>query len=559
MEFLRRSLLFLLICSFYSFSDCRAWASAYNGQPKLVVVIVIDQLRGDYLERGRDNFGQGGLRLFTDKGAWFTNCNYEYANTRTAPGHATLFTGAYSNGHGIYSNEMWSEARQRIVTSVEDDNYTLIGLPGDRAGMSPRNLLASTVSDELRLATDGKSRVFGIGLKDRSAVLPMGFSGIAYWIDRSEGTWVTSSYYMKELPGWVQTFNRSGAAGKYWGRKWMLGDKTLRETTKPAIVTEKEGFYEIVGGTPYGNDYEFEFARALIENEKLGQGPTTDLLVISLPSLDILSHKVGPNSEESVAMVQEFDRQLAGFHDYLARQIGLGNIWLALGSDHGVSPAPSYVGDLHIRGGYLGQSQLRITLNQQLRARLERPKTATGANGNRRQTASGQQGATPASEGTNYVPKVDWPLVLLNAQAFTDAKVSEADAERMVADFFKPYARGSYTRTQIAANQVPPTMMGRRYLNSLSPNAGWFVYMVSPPFFVGGSGGTDHSSPYSYDTHVPLAFYGLPFQAGVYRGACEPTDLAVTLANLLGINSPTAAVGRVLTEALKPASAEAGQ
>jgi hypothetical protein len=154
---------------------------------------------------------------------------------------------------------------------------------------------------------------------------------------------------------------------------------------------------------------------------------------------------------------------------------------------------------------------------------------------------------------------MDWPFVILNAKAFTDADVSEADAERMVAEFFKPYSRGYYSRTQLAANQVPPTAVGKRYIQSLSPNAGWFVYMVSPPFFVGGSSGTDHAMPYSYDTHVPLAFYGLPFQPGVYRGACEPTDMAVTLSNLLGTNSPSAAQGRVLTEALKPATVEAGR
>jgi predicted AlkP superfamily pyrophosphatase or phosphodiesterase len=556
---LRSSYLFLLVVFIFCLTNFSARASVYNGQPKLVVVIVIDQFRGDYLDRGHDGFGQGGFRLFTDKGAWFTNCNYEYANPRTAPGHATLFTGAYTNGHGINNNEWWSDSLQRLVTSVEDDSYTIVGVPGDLKGTSPHNLMSSTVTDELRLATDGKSRVFGIGLKDRSSVLPMGFSGIAYWIDRSEGNWVSSSYYMKELPEWVRSFNQSGAAEKYWGRKWMLADKTLRVTTRPPTVTDREGFFEIVGGTPYSNDYEFEFARALIENEKLGQGPATDLLVISLPSLDILSHKVGPNSDESVAMVQELDRQLAAFYDYLARRMGLGNLWLVLCSDHGVSPAPSYVGDLHIRGAYLGQSELRNTLNQQLRTRLEHPKTETGTNGTQRRSVSGKQGTTPAGEGTNYVPKVDWPVVFLNAKAFTDAKVNEADAERMVADFFKPYARGYYTRAQLAANQVPPTPIGRRYLNSLSPTAGWFVYMISPPFFVGGSSGTDHAMPYSYDIHVPLAFYGLPFQPGVYRGACEPTDMAVTLSNLLGINSPSAAQGRVLTEALKPSSTQAAQ
>src|ERR1051325_9093019 len=193
-------------------------ASAYNARPKLIVVIVIDQFRGDYLERYRDQFGEGGFRLFLDHGAYFSNCFYNYANTRTGPGHATLFTGAYSNGHGIADNEWWDPQKKKMVTSVEDDSTKLVGPDGDHAGASPHNLLADTLGDELRLATQGKSRVFGVSLKDRSAILPAGFSGdAAYWIDQQSGAWVTSTYYRNELPHWVQDFNTNRPA-KYWDR-----------------------------------------------------------------------------------------------------------------------------------------------------------------------------------------------------------------------------------------------------------------------------------------------------------------------------------------------------
>lgn len=536
----------LLLCSLFFIAN-QGWGSAYNAQPKLVVVIVIDQFRGDYLDRGHDGFGPGGFRLFTDKGAWFSNCNYDYANTRTAPGHATLFTGAYSNGHGIFNNEFWNESVQRMVTSVEDDNFHTLGMTTPQTGASPHNLLSDTIGDELRLATDGKARVFAISLKDRSAVLPAGFSGTAYWIDKITGAWVTSDYYMKSLPDWVKGYNRGGSSDKYWNREWKLGDKVLRETRKPATLTDKENFYDIVGATPFANDHQLEFARELIVQEKLGQGSATDLLVISLSAPDILGHKVGPNSEESRAMVQALDSQLAGFFDYLGKQVGLGSVWLALSADHGIANAPSYVTDLHVPGGYLGREQLRDTLNAQLRKRFEKP-------------IAGVKETFANKTETVYVAKIDWPLVMLNSKAFGNAKVNEADAERIVAEFFRPYARSYYTRSQIAANDLPPNDVGRKYANSFSPKSGWFVYMVSPPFFVGGTGGTDHAMPYSYDTHVPLAFYGLPFQQGVYRGACQPTDMAVTLSNLLGINSPSAAVGRVLVEALtKPATVEAKQ
>ena len=167
-----------------------------TAHPKLVVVIVIDQFRGDYLERYHDQFGDSGFRLLLDHGAYFPNCNYNYANTRTAPGHSTFFTGAYSNGHGIADNEWWDPKKKRMVTSVEDDDTKLVGVSGNKTGASPHNLLADTIGDELKLATQGKARVFGVSLKDRAAVLPAGFAGdAAYWIDAQTGAWVTSTYY----------------------------------------------------------------------------------------------------------------------------------------------------------------------------------------------------------------------------------------------------------------------------------------------------------------------------------------------------------------------------
>src|ERR1700722_4165534 len=197
------------------------FASAYNGHPKLVVVIVIDQFRGDYLERYRDQFGEGGFRLLLDHGANFTDCNYDYANTRTAPGHATLFTGAYSNSHGIAANEWWDPQKKRMVTSVEDDTTKLVGVTDDKAGASPHNLLADTLGDALKLATQGHSRVFSLSLKDRAAVLPGGFAAdAAYWIEPKNGAWVTSTYYRGDLPKWAQDFNSANRAAKYWDRDW---------------------------------------------------------------------------------------------------------------------------------------------------------------------------------------------------------------------------------------------------------------------------------------------------------------------------------------------------
>ena len=209
-------------------------ASAYNAHPKLVVIIVIDQFRGDYLERYHDQFVEGGFRVFLDRGAYFADCDYDYANTRTAPGHATLFTGSYTSGHGIVSNEWWDPQKKKRVTSVEDDATKLVGIEGTAVGASPHNLLSDTLGDELKLATGGKARVFAISLKDRAAILPGGFAADgAYWIDPKSGSWITSTFYRTDLPEWTRKFNDSHRAEKFWNREWKDASGDALGSTAP--------------------------------------------------------------------------------------------------------------------------------------------------------------------------------------------------------------------------------------------------------------------------------------------------------------------------------------
>ena len=518
-----------------------SFASAYNGHPKLVVVIVIDQFRGDYLERYRDEFGDSGFRLLLDHGAYFANCNFNYANTRTAPGHSTLFTGAYSNGHGIAANEWWDPGKKRMVTSVEDDGTKLVGAapPGaekDKAGASPHNLLADTLGDEMKLATQGQSRVFAVSLKDRSAVLPGGFAADgAYWIEPKTGAWITSTYYRNDLPKWVQDFNSTRPA-KYWDRDWkdsqgnLLGSTTHRAGKKGGDA----GFYEVIGSTAFGNEYELEFARELIVYENVGRGPATDLLAISLSPNDILGHQAGPDSPAMRQMALDLDRQLAGFFDFLGHQIGLADVWIALSADHGVSAMPEVAKKLRIPAANLDAAKVETQINAALTAKFSPGHAAA------------------------YV-KFDYPLAWLDQDAFAAAHLKEPEAERAVGEAMKQAGlRDYYTKSQLAAGQVPDTALGRKYLNSYSPEGGWYVMGVPVIYTVGPGSGTDHVSPYNYDTHVPLAIYGLPFQAGTYRTSVETVDLVPTLASLLGINAPTHSIGRVLTEALAPPHHAAG-
>lgn len=510
-----------------------ATASAYDANPKLVVVIIIDQFRGDYLERIHSELGPGGFRLFTDKGAYFVNCAYDYANTETAPGHATLFTGSYSNGHGIFANEVWDEKTNRWVTAVSDDNTHVVGVQGSGPSASPHNLLTDTIGDELKLATQGRAHVYTISLKDRASVLPAGFSADgAFWIDQASGAWITSSFYMKELPKWAQDFNAAGNADKLWGQDWKdSSGNVLQHTTRAPGAT----FYNVIGGTALANEYELDFARALITGTNLGSGPDTDLLIVSLSANDILGHRVGPDSPQLHAEWLDLDRQLADFFSFLGKRYGLANVWLALSADHGVAPIPELVHEKdRLNAGRVDTKSLIAKLNAAVSARLHHDNAEFVHTGD-----------------------FDYSHLFLARELFANSNYSEAESEHIVGEeALKLGYAAYYTKSQLRDGTVPRDQTGLRFLHSYTPENGWWVLAEEPPFMLPGKSGTSHGSPYYYDRHVPLAFYGLPFDPGVYRDHCEPVDMVPTLSSLLGINAPAKASGHVLTEALHKRSAQ---
>ena len=508
-------------------------ASAYDSDPKLVVVIIIDQFRGDYLERIHSQLGQGGFRLFTDKGADFVNCAYQYVNTETAPGHATLFTGSYTNGHGIFSNAVWDEKTNRWITAVSDDNTRVVGVPGEAPSASPHNLLTDTIGDELKMATQNRAHVYTISLKDRASVLPAGFSADgAFWIDPASGSWISSTFYLKQLPKWAQDFNAAGNADKLWNQDWKdaSGNVLLHTTRTPGA-----GFYNVIGGTAFANQYELDFARALINGTNLGSGPVTDLLVISLSANDILGHRVGPDSPQLHALWLDLDRQLADFFSFLGQRYGLANVWLALSADHGVAPVAEQVRDTdRLKAGRVDVPALVAKLNVAVSRRLHH-----------------------ADAEFVHADNYDSAHLFLARELFANSNFSEAEAEHIVGEeALKLGYSAYYTKSQLRDGNVPADQAGRRFQHSYSAEDGWWVLAEEPPFQLPGKSGTSHGSPYFYDRHVPLAFFGLPFEPGVYRGACEPVDMVPTLASLLGINAPAKASGRVLTEALRKRSAQ---
>ena len=539
---MRRFVAALLCLSFPLSFAPPARADAYHAKPKLMVILVLDQFRGDYLERYRDDFKTAnGFNLFLKRGAYFPGCYYDYANTMTAPGHSTIATGAYTDGHGISLNEWWDLKRSTThpVSSVEDERYALVGVPGStEPGASPRNELASTLGDEVVLATRGQSKLFGISLKDRAAILTSGHaSNGAFWLDHATGLFVTSTYWEAQLPPWAQAFNTSGRA-----------DRAMREAgARPGR------FYEDVGKSPASVSYLLDFAKALITGEQMGRHNVTDVLTISISSTDILGHQVGPDAPEQRAMIDAIDVDLNGFFTWLDTHVdgGMGNVWVSLTGDHGIAPVAAVAEKLGMPAATFNVKKLSAALNERLNARFS------------------------PDNRTNYLLSSELPYLTLDPRPFQERKVTEAAAEDAVAEMLpealestlplepegvsqtrlppRPILRHSYTRVRMAAGQLPATEEGRLILHSYSPNGGWYV-MVAPGMYElpGGSKGTNHFSPYSYDRHVPLAFYGSAFVPGMYRDPAAPVDIAATFASLLGVNQPSACVGHVLTEAIRP-------
>jgi hypothetical protein len=516
-----------------------SFASAYNAQPKLVVIVVVDQLRGDLLERYHDDFADGGFRLLMDHGAWFTSCYYNYAATKTAPGHSTIGTGTYALGHGILANEWWNPRERRIVTSVEDEGTRPLGLPaaaeGEKWSSSPHNLQTDTIGDELKLATGGRAKVYGIALKDRAAILPVGFAAdAAFFLDPQSGAFVTSSYYMPQAPEWLVKFNASGTRESYLNREVKDAAGNVLRSTAPAKNDKGKdaSFYDLVGPTPWGNDYTVDIAKQIIDNEQLGTGAVTDLISISFSSPDILGHKVGPDSPEDKAMLLALDRTLAGFFQYLDAKVGKGNWAVALSADHGIAPMADYAGKLRLPAFNFSGSDLQNQLNYMLKLRY--------------------------GKEANYVVYIDYPTLHLDSEAFEAVNVNEADGEKTVGEMLLKLSFRSYaTKTQMAAGEVANSAFRQQVLNTYSPLAGWYVTGLMPPFQIGSPSGTTHGVPYSYDAHVPLAFYGTAFRAGIYRESVEPIDLAVTLSSVLRINKPASAMGRALHEAFSDNPADA--
>ena len=491
--------------------------AAAGPSPRLVVVLVIDQFRSDFLDLYRGEFGDGGFARVMREGAVFRECFYTYAITETGPGHATIATGTTPDRHGISGNEWYSPALSKTVYAVFDEDSTVIGGTPGQIPVSPRNLNGTTLSDEMRLATGGKSRVFGVSLKDRASILSTGHGGnAAYWFDGGGSGFVTSAYYRSLLPDWVLAFNKSHALQ-------LPADPAGR---KAAVARFRE--------SGASNRLVVDFALAMMEQEKIGRGEATDFLFIGFSANDYAGHTYGPYSEEVRKITRETDAALAELLRQLDARIGRGKYWFALTADHGVAPTLAEARDPN-------------------RARLDARSIDTKA------VRSAIEDALTQRWGSAH-----WLLpaqeIYFDRKVLADKSVRIEDAVRTAGDAIRKVP-GVWGYVSRYGTHMPDSVI-TAYQRSGAPGRRPDMDIVPLPFALPDAekGGATHGTPFTYDTQVPLILVGAPFSVGEYFQRCSPTDLAVTLAAMLRVHVPSMATGRVLVEALSArAAASAGR
>ena len=490
-----------------------ATAAETPPKPKLVVVIVADQFRQDYLTRFRDDYKAGLDRLLRN-GAVFTHAYHEHFPTVTAIGHSAILTGAFPSVSGIVGNDWYDRETGKQVTSVSDLQVSPVG--GGEGGASPHRLLVNTVGDETKLATAGKARVIGMSMKDRAAILPAGhLADAAYWYDGSTGRFVTSSYYRAELPDWVKDFN-SKAAGQYKGMEW-LGRK----------MPENEKVYSALLGSPFGNDLLEAFAEQAILNEKLGQGPVTDLLSISFSSNDYVGHQFGPESPQVRDISIRTDQVIGKLFQFLNAEIGMQNVLVIFTGDHGVAPMPDGQAGKRIPGGRMPTGIIQTNVQNELTRRY----------------GEGNWILSP-SEHSLYLNRG-----LIQKKNLALAEVEQAAKEAVSAI---PHVFRAYTGEQLTNKASWQDLVGRRVLNGHNLSRGADVYILLDPYWMFGAAGTTHGSAFNYDAHVPVVFMGAGVRPGKYDQNVATVDIAPTLATLLEVDPPSGSAGRALTEALVP-------
>jgi predicted AlkP superfamily pyrophosphatase or phosphodiesterase len=530
---------------------CLQGQSPLEERPKLVVGIIVDQMRQEYLYRYYDKFGEGGFKRMMSNGFMLQNAHYNYVPTVTAAGHASVYTGTTPSVHGIIGNDWFDKDLKKRVYCVNDNTYKTVGSDTDAGKMSPHRLIATTITDELRLATQKRSKAIGISIKDRGAVLPVGHMGDAYWFDNKTGRFITSTYYKTELPAWVQKFNSLALPDKYITQVWNTllpieqyiesgpdlnpYETKLKGATKPvfpynvSVMHKAYGNYESVVYTPFADELTTEMAKAAIDGENLGKDEWTDFLAISYSTPDKVGHEVGPNSVELQDIFMRLDKCLEDLFKKLDKEVGDKNYLVFLTSDHAIPDVPQYMIDNKVPAGYASANHIKARLMDYMKP---------------------------------YFPGKDLVLDIYNEQVFLNHEVFNEDPRRGGVDYMlaTELVTNFLLKEKGVANVYPKSVIrqgnfseggykGMVIRGYHQKRSGDVVFIFEPNWIeYGKPQGTDHGAPYTYDTHVPVLFYGKGIKPGRSVQYHPITDIAATLAVMLKIKFPNGCTGQPIGE-----------
>ena len=522
-------------------------------RPKLVVGIVVDQMRWDYLYRFYDRYQQNGIKRLLNEGFSCDNTLIDYIPTFTAPGHSSIYTGSVPALTGIAGNDFIIQATGKSVYCTEDTSVRTVGAESKAGQMSPRNLLTTTVTDELKLATNFRSKVIGIALKDRGGILPAGHTAdAAYWFDDKSGNWITSTYYMNELPQWVKDFNAQKLAETYLKLDWnplfpvdtytqTLPDDSKYEgkfsgTSAPTLPVKTSALYKgnlgMIRSTPYGNTITLDMAVAAINGEQLGQHDQTDFLAVSFSSTDYIGHQFGPNSVEIEDTYLKLDQNFASLFTFLDAKLGKGNYTVFLTADHGAAHNTAFLKDHGIPAGIWDDGAVRDSLNKVLSQKYHVEKLVLSM--------------------ANY-------QVNFNYKDLQYAKLDIDAVKKDCIDYLEKSPGVAYAVDLKKAQSANiPEELRLRVINGYNTaRSGEIQVILFPGWFTGhGSGdngptGTTHGTWNPYDTHIPLVFMGWGVPHGHLNRETHMTDIAPTIAALLHIQAPNGTIGKVIPEVLK--------
>jgi predicted AlkP superfamily pyrophosphatase or phosphodiesterase len=533
----------ILLVAFLAVSVLHSYSQKVS-RPKLVVGIMVDQMRWDFLYRYTDRYTADGFKRMLREGFSNENAFIPYTPTYTAPGHTCVYTGSVPALHGIAGNYWYDKSLKRNVYCTEDSTVNTVGSTSTAGKQSPRNMWANTITDELRMAQNFRNKTIAIALKDRGAILPGGHtSNGSYWFDNTSGSWISSDFFMKNLPQWMIDFNNKKWPDQYLKQNWktlyplntyvnstaddkpyesnLPGEDRVFDHETEKIINNK---YETFRYTPFANTYTFQTAKAAIEGEKLGSGSFTDFLAISFSSTDYAGHSFGPNSVEVEDMYLRLDRDMADFLKYLDAKIGKGQYLLFLTADHGVAHIPGFATENRLPAGAIDDANIRAQINQRIQKRF------------------------------SIVNAIE---AVINYQLYlNDAALVNANREEIKSFIIKelltfPSITSAFDLEEVAKAPLPEKLRTMATNGYNQKRSGDIQFIFNPQWFDGWQTGTTHGVWNPYDSHIPLLWFGWNIKPGKSNKEVYMTDIAPTLAALLKIQMPNASVGKVIEEVVR--------